>query len=71
MITIKMYIMRKIFDWLFNRWTKWELIASDLHYTKTTSNPMIGYYNKCSVLVDRMMRTNKFNGKIEYKLIEK
>ena len=57
---------------IFNRWTKWEIYEADKRYTKTTSNPFLGYESKpISVCCDVMKKTNKYTGMVKYKKVEK
>ena len=59
-----------LYERLFDRWTKWEVVDTNLPYNKTTFS-MVGEEFTSKVLVDRLKRTNKFTGMVQYKVVEK
>ncbi len=64
----------KAFDFIFRRWTKWQLSESDLPYTSVTYNsPLLGSQEigKSHVLVDIYVKENKFTGLKKYKKVVK
>jgi len=61
----------KIFERIFNRWEKWELIESNVRRTKTERN-LIGTWDfQGDVIVDIYSRKNKFTGNVKIKYVEK
>lgn len=66
--------MLKIFNYLFNRWTKWILYKENQIYIKEIySSPVLGSYliSKNNVIVDIYYKENKFTSIKKYKTIEK
>ena len=51
-------ILDRVFDRIFNRWTKWELDQSDVPYTKQISSPIGIVYHECKVYCDIYVKTN-------------
>jgi hypothetical protein len=60
------------FDFLFNRWTKWEIHEENLPYIKTEINPTTGWESgHTRVIVDIYVKENKFTGLKKYKKVIK
>ncbi len=64
----------RLFERLFNRWTKWKIYKSNETYIEVTlCPPGFGNYevNRDTVLVDIYVKTNKFTGLSKYKRVKK
>ena len=64
-----------IFNYLFNRWSKWEIHEENLPYLKPVFNfaPELGgqKIGDSPVLVDTYVKTNNFTGLKKYKKVVK
>ena len=72
--SIKHNVMCRFFEWMFNRWTRWELYKENQPYIRVTyCSPLLGNYetNRDSVLVDIYCKENKFTGMKKYKRVVK
>jgi len=64
--------MKKLFNRIFCRWTKWEIYKLDLPYTQTSFNSVTQWESKpIKVLVDIYVKENKYTGLKKYKKIVK
>ena len=70
--------MRKIYeyfirnyDFIFDRWEKWELIEKATQRKKSLISPVLGKLADENVIVDIYRRVNKFSGKVKYKYVER
>lgn len=68
--------MKRLFNFLFNRWTKWEVYQKDHPFTVTTmSNPLQGPQHPIHVATfvmhDIYVKTNKYTGIKKYKNVRK
>lgn len=62
--------MKKLYNRIFNKWTKWQLIsANEIRYLEVT-NPILGVVQSGNVLVDKYMKTNKYTGNVKVKFVE-
>jgi hypothetical protein len=67
-------LLAPVFEWMFNRWTRWELYKENQLYIQVTCcSPLLGNYetNRDSVLVDIYCKENKFTGMKKYKRVVK
>ncbi len=67
--------MRKVFQYLFCRWTRWTVYKADVSYIQPLYNfsPALGGKEIAQdrVLVDIYHRENKYNGLKQYKRVIK
>jgi hypothetical protein len=66
--------MKNLFNYLFNRWTKWELDEEDVPYTCSVYNSPIlggGIIKESTVYFDIYVRENKYNGIKQYRKVRK
>jgi hypothetical protein len=57
--------MKKIWEMIFNPWSKWELLESNVRGTVTEST-ILGETRSRPVMWDMYKRTHKFSGKVQY-----
>lgn len=72
--SIKQNVLFRFFEWMFNRWTRWELHKENQPYIQVTyCSPILGNYetNRDRVLVDIYCKENKFTGLKKYKRVVK
>lgn len=62
--------MKKLYNRIFNRWTKWELIKENETRNKTVSNPILGILSDSKVCVNTYLKTNIYTGKTKSKFVE-
>jgi len=62
--------MKKLYNRLFNRWSKWQLIKENEIRTKIVSNPILGYLSEDRVCVSTYIKTNIYTGKVKSKFVE-
>lgn len=67
-----MNIISKIYNRIFNRWTKWEIYKEDVPYIRTQYNAITGWQSgEDRVLVDIYVKTNNYTGLKKYKRVVK
>ena len=62
-------MFKKIYNRLFNKWTKWELIEERTTRYQVTRNPILGTVSTGNVLVNVYRKTNKYTGKVKTKYV--
>lgn len=63
-----------LYDRIFNKWSDWKLIATDVSYLKSVDTSGIfsdHTVEQKSVIVDIYEKTHKFTGRVKRKYIEK
>ena len=64
--------IRNILDYIFNRWTKWEVYQTNKRHTKWEVNPITGWQTAPhEVTCDIFKKINKYTGMVKYKTVEK